>query len=143
MSKMRVYEYAKQHELTSKIVIKELKKLNFEVGNHMSSIDKDAIAELNKVFRISTGKEETSSGKKSAKGETTKQTSKTTSAKQEQPKKQEAKKQTKDKKQKSKHQPQKKQSSKQSRKGSRPVTDKKEPLVSKETPEHIDRKNVV
>ena len=40
MTKMRVYEYAKKNNLTSKEVIEKLKKLNIEVSNHMSTIEK-------------------------------------------------------------------------------------------------------
>jgi len=46
MSKMRIYEYAKQHNMTSKDVIEKLNKLNFEVSNHMSVLSKDMLEKL-------------------------------------------------------------------------------------------------
>lgn len=51
MGKMRVYEYAKQHNTTSKEVIERLKRLNIEVKNHMSSIDNQMKMELDKTFK--------------------------------------------------------------------------------------------
>ena len=41
MSKMRVYEYAKQKNQTSKEIIEKLRKLDFEVSNHMAVITED------------------------------------------------------------------------------------------------------
>lgn len=46
MSKMRIYEYAKQNNMTSKDVIEKLKGLNFEVSNHMSVITNEMIGKL-------------------------------------------------------------------------------------------------
>src|SRR5690625_7936850 len=56
MSKMRVYEYAKKNELTSKQVIEKLKSLNIEVANHMSSISGDTIAKLDTALKAPTEK---------------------------------------------------------------------------------------
>ena len=39
MSKLRVYEYAKKQNMTSKDIIEKLKAMNVEVTNHMSTID--------------------------------------------------------------------------------------------------------
>ncbi|MFB4167455.1 translation initiation factor IF-2 [Virgibacillus sp. JSM 102003] len=50
MSKMRVYEYAKQNKTTSKDVINYLKELNVEVSNHMSTISIDTILKLDEKF---------------------------------------------------------------------------------------------
>ncbi|WP_029266542.1 translation initiation factor IF-2 [Virgibacillus alimentarius] len=50
MSKMRVYEYAKQNNLTSKAVIQSLKELNIEVSNHMSTISIDTKSKLDEKF---------------------------------------------------------------------------------------------
>ncbi|MEI3604638.1 translation initiation factor IF-2 [Pseudogracilibacillus sp. SE30717A] len=50
MTKMRIYEYAKQNNVTSKEVIDELKKMNIEVSNHMSSINPDTKSKLDKTF---------------------------------------------------------------------------------------------
>ncbi|MFD1037945.1 translation initiation factor IF-2 [Virgibacillus byunsanensis] len=53
MSKMRVYEYAKQNNTTSKNVINYLKELNVEVSNHMSTISDELKPKLDKKFTIS------------------------------------------------------------------------------------------
>ncbi|MBC5636003.1 translation initiation factor IF-2 [Ornithinibacillus sp. BX22] len=50
MRKMRVYEYAKQQNVTSKDVINFLKENNIEVSNHMSTIESDTIAKLDQKF---------------------------------------------------------------------------------------------
>lgn len=73
MKKMRVYEYAKQNNLTSKEVINHLKNLDIEVSNHMSTISENAIRQLDEVVK----------GKKSGQNETKKveeQKSKNTSS---------------------------------------------------------------
>ncbi|MGM8211713.1 translation initiation factor IF-2 [Virgibacillus sp. W0430] len=51
MSKMRVYEYAKNNKLTSKDVIQKLKALNIEVANHMSTISANTVAKLDEQFK--------------------------------------------------------------------------------------------
>ncbi|KAB7708091.1 translation initiation factor IF-2 [Bacillus aerolatus] len=48
MSKQRVYEYAKEKNVSSKVVIEKLKELNVEVSNHMTVIDEEAIQKLDK-----------------------------------------------------------------------------------------------
>ncbi|WP_188454350.1 translation initiation factor IF-2 [Virgibacillus oceani] len=50
MSKMRVYEYAKQNNTSSKEVIGHLKSLNIEVSNHMSTISEDVKGKLDQKF---------------------------------------------------------------------------------------------
>ncbi|WP_010649250.1 translation initiation factor IF-2 [Oceanobacillus massiliensis] len=50
MSKMRVYEYAKQNNTTSKDVINYLTSINVEVSNHMSTISDDTVKKLNEKF---------------------------------------------------------------------------------------------
>ncbi|AXI09119.1 translation initiation factor IF-2 [Oceanobacillus zhaokaii] len=50
MSKMRVYEYAKQNNTSSKDVIDYLKELDVEVSNHMSTISDDTKGKLDKKF---------------------------------------------------------------------------------------------
>ncbi|RLL45354.1 translation initiation factor IF-2 [Oceanobacillus piezotolerans] len=51
MSKMRVYEYAKENNTTSKDVIDYLKKVNVEVSNHMSTISADTVQKLDEKFK--------------------------------------------------------------------------------------------
>ncbi|TFB23171.1 translation initiation factor IF-2 [Filobacillus milosensis] len=46
MKKMRVYEYAKENNLSSKEVINHLKDLDIEVSNHMSTINENAKRQL-------------------------------------------------------------------------------------------------
>ncbi|MFF2176915.1 translation initiation factor IF-2 [Lysinibacillus sp. NPDC058147] len=51
MTKIRVHEYAKQVNKTSKEVIEALNKLNVSVTNHMSMLEKDIVAKLNQSFK--------------------------------------------------------------------------------------------
>ncbi|MFY0542744.1 translation initiation factor IF-2 [Brevibacillus sp. H7] len=44
--KTRVYEYAKQHNMSSKEILNLLKRLNIEVANHMSIMDEDMIQKI-------------------------------------------------------------------------------------------------
>ena len=50
MTKMRVYEYAKKVNVTSKDVIEKLKQLNIEVSNHMTAIEENVIKQLDQTF---------------------------------------------------------------------------------------------
>ena len=50
MSKMRVYEYAKKHNISSKEVITKLKEMNIEVSNHMATIEDDAVKKLDRYL---------------------------------------------------------------------------------------------
>ncbi len=50
MTKIRVHEYAKQVNRTSKEVIEELGKINVKVTNHMSMLDNEAKAKLDQRF---------------------------------------------------------------------------------------------
>ncbi|KPL61096.1 translation initiation factor IF-2 [Rossellomorea vietnamensis] len=51
MSKMRVYEYAKKYNVSSKDVIEKLKQLNIEVSNHMATIEDDAVTKLDSMYK--------------------------------------------------------------------------------------------
>ncbi|MFZ3576646.1 translation initiation factor IF-2 [Virgibacillus sp. DJP39] len=51
MTKMRVYEYAKKQNTTSKDVIQKLKELDAEVSNHMSTISDNLIGKLDDKFK--------------------------------------------------------------------------------------------
>ncbi|MFD1735858.1 translation initiation factor IF-2 [Bacillus salitolerans] len=59
MSKVRVYEYAKKQNITSKEVINILKELNVEVTNHMSTIEDEVVEKLDSRFSKKVGKAET------------------------------------------------------------------------------------
>lgn len=50
MSKVRVYEYAKKQNVTSKEVIDKLKTFNIEVKNHMATLEGDAVTKLDKAY---------------------------------------------------------------------------------------------
>ena len=61
MGKMRIYEYAKQNNTTSKEVVEQLGKLNYEVKNHMSSVTEPMRKDLDKVFQKPKAAEENQS----------------------------------------------------------------------------------
>ncbi|CAM5185550.1 Translation initiation factor IF-2 OS=Ureibacillus acetophenoni OX=614649 GN=infB PE=3 SV=1 [Ureibacillus acetophenoni] len=50
MTKVRVHEYAKKVNKSSKEVIEELKKLDITVTNHMSTLTGDAVSKLDSVY---------------------------------------------------------------------------------------------
>ncbi|EAH4409738.1 translation initiation factor IF-2 [Listeria monocytogenes] len=50
MSKVRVYEYAKEHQVSSKKVIEALKDLGIKVANHMSTINENALRQLDNAI---------------------------------------------------------------------------------------------
>ncbi len=55
MSKMRVYEYAKKHNISSKDVITKLKDMKIEVSNHMTMIEPVAVQKLDGIFSKNEG----------------------------------------------------------------------------------------
>src|SRR5699024_5619012 len=64
MSKMRVYEYAKQKNMTSREVIDLLKELDVDVSNHMATITTNVIKQLDEKVSGSNKKETGSEQKK-------------------------------------------------------------------------------
>lgn len=56
MTKIRVHEYAKQVNKSSKEVIEQLTQLNEKVTNHMSTLEKEVINKLDKIFKKPTNK---------------------------------------------------------------------------------------
>ncbi|MGG3561778.1 translation initiation factor IF-2 [Neobacillus rhizosphaerae] len=50
MSKIRVYEYAKKHNISSKEIITKLKEMNIEVSNHMATIEDSDVKKLDATF---------------------------------------------------------------------------------------------
>ncbi|WHY02377.1 translation initiation factor IF-2 [Neobacillus sp. DY30] len=56
MSKIRVYEYAKKHNISSKDVITKLKEMNIEVSNHMATIEDAAVVKLDATYNKSENK---------------------------------------------------------------------------------------
>ncbi|WP_027408727.1 translation initiation factor IF-2 [Anoxybacteroides tepidamans] len=51
MSKMRVYEYAKQNNVSSKDIIHKLKEMNIEVSNHMATLEPEVVEKLNDTYK--------------------------------------------------------------------------------------------
>ncbi|GEM00811.1 translation initiation factor IF-2 [Halolactibacillus halophilus] len=52
MAKVRVYEYAKMHDLSSKDVVNTLKELGSDVTNHMSTMTDDEVELLNTHYTV-------------------------------------------------------------------------------------------
>lgn len=50
MSKMRVYEYAKKHHVSSKEIISKLREMEIDVKNHMAMIEGETINKLNQIY---------------------------------------------------------------------------------------------
>ncbi|WP_066068662.1 translation initiation factor IF-2 [Neobacillus soli] len=50
MSKIRVYEYAKKHNISSKEIITKLKEMNIEVSNHMATIEDSEVKKLDATY---------------------------------------------------------------------------------------------
>lgn len=61
MTKIRVHEYAKQKNVSSKDVINKLKEMNIEVSNHMTTLDDSTIDKLNHSIQPKTQQPNTSS----------------------------------------------------------------------------------
>lgn len=64
MTKMRVYEYAKKNNLTSKQVINYLNEIEVDVSNHMSTINQNTAKLLDGKFQPQTAKKENAEKKK-------------------------------------------------------------------------------
>lgn len=77
MSKIRVYEYAKQVNKSSKEIINKLKELELPVSNHMSTLSDDMKAKLDQSFQPekskNTQKNQASNNQKSKPKQNTKQ----------------------------------------------------------------------
>ena len=56
MTKMRVYEYAKQTNVSSKDIISTLQEMDVEVSNHMSTIEDNVIVKLDQKFNAANQK---------------------------------------------------------------------------------------
>jgi translation initiation factor IF-2 len=64
MSKLRVYEYAKTADMTSKELINLLKKVDVEVANHMSTLDPDDIKKVEQYMSNLKKRPEAAANKK-------------------------------------------------------------------------------
>lgn len=81
MSKMRIYEYAKKKNTSSKNVIEKLQEMNMDVSNHMSTIDGETMSKLDSLFdkqNSGAAHKESKQKKQDNKKETKKQTKKGT-----------------------------------------------------------------
>lgn len=81
MSKMRIYEYAKKKNTSSKNVIEKLQEMNMDVSNHMSTIDGETMSKLDSLFdkqNSGAAHKESKQKKQDNKKETKKQTKKRT-----------------------------------------------------------------
>ncbi|RHW39603.1 translation initiation factor IF-2 [Lysinibacillus yapensis] len=54
MTKLRVHEYARKVNKSSREVVEELQKLNVPVTNHMSMLESDAVSKLDSIYKRST-----------------------------------------------------------------------------------------
>lgn len=59
MSKMRIYQYAKEKNVSSKDVIEKLTEMDVSVSNHMSTIEDDVVVKLNDFFSQKGSQQET------------------------------------------------------------------------------------
>jgi translation initiation factor IF-2 len=57
MSKTRVYEYAKKHNVSSKDVITKLKEMNIEVSNHMTTMESETVRRLDAIYNKGNDKQ--------------------------------------------------------------------------------------
>ncbi len=73
MSKVRVHEYAKKVNKTSKEVIEQLEKLNMPVKNHMAVLEANAVSKLDSVFKQAAEPKKATPSKEPAKAQEKKQ----------------------------------------------------------------------
>ena len=73
MSKVRVHEYAKKVNKTSKEVIEQLGKFDMPVKNHMAVLEADAVSKLDSVFKQATEPKKATPSKEPAKVQEKKQ----------------------------------------------------------------------
>ncbi|MEI2355007.1 translation initiation factor IF-2 N-terminal domain-containing protein, partial [Mesobacillus zeae] len=64
MSKTRVYEYAKKHNVSSKDIIGKLKEMKLEVSNHMTAMEPDTVRRLDAIYNKSEEKQQTTTTQK-------------------------------------------------------------------------------
>ncbi|MBI1628062.1 translation initiation factor IF-2 [Bacillus safensis] len=57
MAKVRVYEYAKAIDVSSKDIIAALKDMNVEVNNHMATLEDDTVKKLDVIYKKAKAKE--------------------------------------------------------------------------------------
>lgn len=57
MAKVRVYEYAKAIDVSSKDIIAALKDMNVEVNNHMATLEDDTVKKLDAKYKKAKAKE--------------------------------------------------------------------------------------
>jgi translation initiation factor IF-2 len=65
MGKMRIYEYAKKQNVTSKVIIEKLKELGQSVSSHMSVVEDELIKKLDQHFTTNQNKQKNEKDQKS------------------------------------------------------------------------------
>jgi translation initiation factor IF-2 len=73
MTKMRIHEYAKQHNVSSKVIITKLKEMNIEVSNHMTALDESTVNKLNSSLSQEKNNNQTPQQEPAANPQTTQQ----------------------------------------------------------------------
>ncbi|WP_374721845.1 translation initiation factor IF-2 [Peribacillus tepidiphilus] len=68
MTKIRVYEYAKKHNVSSKVIINKLKEMNIEVSNHMAAIDQNTVQKLEEALTPKKENKSTQNNEKKQEG---------------------------------------------------------------------------
>jgi translation initiation factor IF-2 len=66
MSKMRVYEYAKKNNVSSKDIIHKLKEMNIEVTNHMATLEPEIVEKLDHSYKKTEKQQEQKTAKDKA-----------------------------------------------------------------------------
>ena len=56
MSKIRVYEYAKKNNISSKDIMTKLKEMNIEVSNHMTMLEDEVVNKLDNQYNTGAEK---------------------------------------------------------------------------------------
>ncbi|WP_026559310.1 translation initiation factor IF-2 [Bacillus sp. J37] len=140
MSKMRVYEYAKQTNVSSKDIITTLKGMNVEVNNHMSTIENDVITKLDQKYK-STNNESTKNESTKKPGKQVDNTNKTNNTNSAQKPSNNNKKQTQNNQNKKSNQPGNKPSNQKGKKNNKKSKGnqsfQQQPKPKKELPEKI------
>ncbi|MCY7562957.1 translation initiation factor IF-2 [Bacillus safensis] len=66
MAKVRVYEYAKAIDVSSKDIIAALKDMNVEVNNHMATLEDDTVKKLDAIYKKAKAKAKETANEKPA-----------------------------------------------------------------------------
>ena len=56
MAKIRIYELARDLNMTNKVLLEKMRNMDIQVKSHMSSLDDDTVAKIRKKYSWFTGK---------------------------------------------------------------------------------------